>query len=217
MPKPDGGVCMFLDCGANADCKPINLVHFAIMADVYMKNVAGVKNPRIGLLSNGAEDQKGNELIKTVNGALRSLKSINFIGNIEGRDILSGVCDIVVTDGFSGNIALKSVEGTCHLVMKLIKQSIKESFFAKFGLPFMIGAMRKMKKTMDPRLYNGAMFVGLNGLSVKSHGGTDAFGFSVAVENAARLVRKDFVASIRKELENIDLEELSQEACYEVY
>ena len=81
----------------------------------------------------------------------------------------------------------------------------------------MIGAMRKMKKTMDPRLYNGAMFVGLNGLSVKSHGGTDAFGFSVAVENAARLVRKDFVASIRKELENIDLEELSQEACYEVY
>ena len=101
--------------------------------------------------------------------------------------------------------------------MRIIKQSIKESFFAKLGIPFMLGAMKKLKNKMDPRLYNGAMFVGLNGLSVKSHGGTDAFGFSIAIENAARLVRKDFVGSIRHELENIDLDELSQEACYEVY
>ena len=142
---------------------------------------------------------------------------MNFIGYIEPHEIPRNNADVIVADGFSGNIALKSVEGTCHLITKLIKQSIKESFFAKFGLPFMIGALRKMKKTLDPRLYNGAMFVGLNGLSVKSHGGADAFGFSIAVENAARLVRKDFVASIRNELENIDLEELSQEACYEVY
>jgi glycerol-3-phosphate acyltransferase PlsX len=142
---------------------------------------------------------------------------LNFIGYIEPHEIPNGKADVIVADGFSGNIALKSVEGTCHLIMRLIKQSIKDSVLAKLGLPFMLGAMKKLKKTMDPRLYNGAMFVGLNGLSVKSHGGTDAFGFSVAVENAARLVRKDFVGSIRKELENIDLDELSQEACYEVY
>ena len=146
-----------------------------------------------------------------------NLAEFAIIGYIEPHEIPNDKADVVVADGFSGNIALKSVEGTCHLIMHLLKKSVKQSFFAKLGLPFMFGAMRKMKKTMDPRLYNGAMFVGLNGLSVKSHGGTDAFGFSIAVENAARLVRKDFVGSIRRELENIDLDELSQEACYEVY
>ena len=161
---------------------------------------------------------KGKEEIHSAAHIIKNTHlNLNFIGYIEPHEIPKGKADVVVADGFSGNIALKSVEGTSHLLMRIIKQSIKDSFFAKLGIPFMIGAMRKLKKTMDPRLYNGAMFVGLNGLSVKSHGGTDAYGFSIAVENAARLVRKDFVGTIRHELENIDLDELSQEACYEVY
>ena len=101
--------------------------------------------------------------------------------------------------------------------MRLLKRAVKESFLAKLGLPFMLGVMLKVKKTMDPRLYNGAMFVGLNGLSVKSHGGTDALGFSVAVGNAAKLVRQNFVSTIRNELEQVDLDDLSQDIIYEVY
>jgi phenylalanyl-tRNA synthetase beta subunit len=188
------------------------------MGNIFAKIALGIENPRVALMNIGAEEMKGkNEIHVAAHIIKNSNLNLNFTGYIEPHDIPKDKADVIVADGFSGNIALKSVEGTCNLVMKLIKKSIKESFFAKLGLPFMIGAIRKLKKTMDPRLYNGAMFVGLNGLSVKSHGGTDAFGFSIAVENAARLVRKDFVASIRKELENIDLEELSQEACYEVY
>jgi glycerol-3-phosphate acyltransferase PlsX len=217
MPHLKGRYVM-LDLGANTECDGTNLAEFAIMGNIFAKIALGIENPRVALMNIGAEEMKGkNEIHVAAHIIKNSNLNLNFTGYIEPHDIPKDKADVIVADGFSGNIALKSVEGTCHLVMKLIKQSIKESFFAKFGLPFMIGAMRKMKKTMDPRLYNGAMFVGLNGLSVKSHGGTDAFGFSVAVENAARLVRKDFVASIRKELENIDLEELSQEACYEVY
>ena len=188
------------------------------MGNIFAKYALGIEHPRVALMNIGAEEMKGKGEIHVAAHIIKNTHlNLNFIGYIEPHEIPNDKADVVVADGFSGNIALKSVEGTCHLIMHLLKKSVKQSFFAKLGLPFMFGAMRKMKKTMDPRLYNGAMFVGLNGLSVKSHGGTDAFGFSIAVENAARLVRKDFVGSIRRELENIDLDELSQEACYEVY
>lgn len=142
---------------------------------------------------------------------------IDFIGYIEPHEIPNGVADVIVADGFTGNIALKSIEGTARLVLRLMKNSVKQSWLAKLGMPFMLGAMLKLKKTMDPRLYNGAMFVGLNGLSVKSHGGTDALGYSVAVGNAISLVRQNFVATIRAELEKVDLDELSQEIIYDAY
>jgi glycerol-3-phosphate acyltransferase PlsX len=204
--------------GANTECDGINLAEFAIMGNIFAKYALGIEQPKVALMNIGAEEMKGKGEIHVAAHIVKNPHlNLNFIGYIEPHEIPNGKADVIVADGFSGNIALKSVEGTCHLIMRLIKQSIKDSVLAKLGLPFMLGAMKKLKKTMDPRLYNGAMFVGLNGLSVKSHGGTDAFGFSVAVENAARLVRKDFVGSIRKELENIDLDELSQEACYEVY
>ena len=143
--------------------------------------------------------------------------NIDFIGYIEPHEIPNNKADVIVADGFTGNIALKSIEGTARLVMRMIKNAVKGSFLAKIGLPFMMGVVLRIKKTMDPRLYNGAMFVGLNGLSVKSHGGTDALGFSVAVNNAASLVRQNFVATIRNEIEKIDLDELSQEAIYDLY
>jgi glycerol-3-phosphate acyltransferase PlsX len=217
MPHQTGRYVM-LDLGANTECDGINLAEFAIMGNIFAKYALGIEQPKVALMNIGAEEMKGKGEIHVAAHIVKNPHlNLNFIGYIEPHEIPNGKADVIVADGFSGNIALKSVEGTCHLIMRLIKQSIKDSVLAKLGLPFMLGAMKKLKKTMDPRLYNGAMFVGLNGLSVKSHGGTDAFGFSVAVENAARLVRKDFVGSIRKELENIDLDELSQEACYEVY
>lgn len=217
MPHQSGRYVM-LDLGANTECNGINLAEFAIMGNIFAKYALGVECPRVALMNIGAEEMKGKEEIHTAAHIIKNTHlNLNFTGYIEPHEISKGKADVVVADGFSGNIALKSVEGTSHLIMRIIKQSIKDSLLAKISIPFMLGAMRKLKKTMDPRLYNGAMFVGLNGLSVKSHGGTDAFGFSIAVENAARLVRKDFVGTIRRELENIDLDELSQEACYEVY
>lgn len=217
MPGENGRYVM-LDLGANTECDGINLAEFAIMGNIFAKYALNIEKPKVALMNIGAEEMKGKGEIHVAAHIIKSTHlNLDFIGYIEPHEIPKNKADVVVADGFSGNIALKSVEGTCHLMTRIIKNCIKQSFWAKIGLPFMVGAMRKLKKIMDPRLYNGAMFVGLNGLSVKSHGGTDAFGFSIAVENAAKLVRKDFVGTIRRELENIDLDELSQEACYEVY
>lgn len=217
MPHEKGRYVM-LDLGANTECDGVNLAEFAIMGNIYAKCALNIENPRVALMNIGAEEMKGKDEIHVAAHIIKNAHlNLNFIGYIEPHEIPRNKADVIVADGFSGNIALKSVEGTCHLIMKMIKDSIKSSLLAKIGTLFMLGAMKKIKKTMDPRLYNGAMFVGLNGLSVKSHGGIDAFGFSVAVENAAHLVAKDFVGSIRRELENIDLDELSQEAYYDVY
>ena len=217
MPHQFGKYVM-LDLGANTECSAINLVEFAVMGDVLARHSLGIAKPRVALLNIGAEEMKGKEEIRQAAQMIKNSKmDIDFKGYIEPHEIPNGIADVIVADGFTGNIALKSIEGTAKLVLRLLKSSIKQSFLAKLGLPFMIGAMLKIKKTMDPRLYNGAMFVGLNGLSVKSHGGTDALGFSVAVTNTAKLVRQDFVSTIRNEIEQLDLDELSQDGIYDVY
>jgi len=217
MPHEKGRYVM-LDLGANTECDGVNLAEFALMGSIYAKCGLKIDNPRVALMNIGAEEMKGKEEIHVASHIIKSTHlNLNFIGNIEPHEIPKGKADVIVADGFSGNIALKSVEGTCHLIMHIIKNNIKSSWMAKLGLLFMLGAIKKIKKTLDPRLYNGAMLVGLNGLSVKSHGGADALGFSVAVENAAQLVEKDFVGTLRRELENIDIDEISQEAYYEVY
>lgn len=212
------GKYVMLDLGANTECDAINLAEFALMGDILARHALGIEKPKVALLNIGAEEMKGKEEIRQAAKIIKnSHMNIDFIGYIEPHEIPNGVADVIVADGFTGNIALKSIEGTARLVVRLLKDAIKHSFIAKFGLPFMFGVMLKVKKTMDPRLYNGAMLVGLNGLSVKSHGGTDALGFSVAVGNAASLVRQDFVATIRSGVENVDLDELSQEVFYDVY
>ena len=217
MPHRHGKYVM-LDLGANTECNAINLAEFALMGDILARHALGVERPRVALLNIGAEEMKGKEEIRQAAHMIKSSKmNIDFRGYMEPHEIPNGVADVIVADGFTGNIALKSIEGTAKLVVRMLKDAIKGSFLAKIGLPFMLGVALKIKRTMDPRLYNGAMFVGLNGLSVKSHGGTDALGFSVAVSNAANLVRQNFVATIREEVEKIDLDELSQEAIYEVY
>ena len=212
------GMCVMLDLGANTECNAINLAEFAIIGNILAKHSLGLERPRIALLNIGAEEMKGREEIHQAAKMIKNTHlDLNFIGYIEPHQIGEGYADVIVSDGFTGNIALKTMEGTAKLVSGLIKQTVKRSLMAKIGLPFLLPIIWGMKKTMDPRKYNGAMFVGLNGLSVKSHGGTDAVGFSYAVDNAAKLVRQNFIQTIREEIEHVDLDELSQDILYDVY
>ncbi|MDO5386751.1 MAG: phosphate acyltransferase PlsX [Pseudomonadota bacterium] len=217
MPHRTGRYVM-LDLGANTECDSLNLAEFALMGNILAKHALNIARPKVALLNIGAEEMKGKEEIHEAAKLIKRAKlDIDFIGYIEPHEIPEGKADVIVTDGFTGNIALKSIEGTAKLVVRLIKDGIKKSFFAKLGLPFMLGVGMNIKKTMDPRLYNGAMLVGLNGLTVKSHGGTDALGYSVAVGNAVSLVRQNFVPTIKDELETVDLDALSEEILYDSY
>lgn len=211
------GKYVMLDLGANTECDAINLAEFAFMGDIVARHSLGLKRPKVALLNIGAEEMKGKEEIKQAAQLIKNSKmNIDFIGYIEPHEIANGVADVIVADGFTGNIALKSIEGTAKQITRMIKDCIKGSVLAKIGLLFMVPALMKLKKTMDPRQYNGAMFVGLNGLSVKSHGGADSYSFSRAVDNAAKLVRQDFVSTIRQEVEKVDFDEL-QTVLYDMY
>ena len=217
MPHRTGRYVM-LDLGANTECDSLNLAEFALMGNILAYHALNIARPKVALLNIGAEEMKGKEEIHEAAKLIKRAKlDIDFIGYIEPHEIPEGKADVIVTDGFTGNIALKSIEGTAKLVVRLIKDGIKKSFIAKLGLPFMLGVGMNIKKTMDPRLYNGAMLVGLNGLTVKSHGGTDALGYSVAVGNAVSLVRQNFVPTIKDELETVDLDALSEEILYDSY
>lgn len=213
------GKYVMLDLGANSECTAVNLAEFAVMGNVFAKHALNIEKPRIALLNIGSEEMKGREEIKHAMQMLKTASedlNLNFVGYIEPHDIPFGKADVIVADGFTGNVALKSIEGTAKLMASLIKDSVKKSPISWVGLPFLYFAARRIKNIMNPKLYNGAMFVGLNGLSVKSHGGADGFSYSVAVHNAAKLVRQNFVPTIKEELEDIDLEEISQDMFYDV-
>ena len=202
---PNQDVVM-LDMGANAECNATNLVEFAIMGSVYYRILYGVKQPSVGLLNIGSEETKGREEIREAAYILRENKrKVNYVGFVEGNDIGAGTSHVVVSDGFSGNVALKSIEGTARLIKTATKDIVKHSLLAKIGFIFMIPALLKIKKRMDPRRYNGAMFLGLNGVSVKSHGGADAIGYCYALENAISLAQHDLCEKIKQELEDIIL------------
>lgn len=212
------GKCIMLDLGANTECSAVNLTEFAIIGNILARHTLDIDRPRIALMNIGAEEMKGKEEIHQAAKMIRNAHlDLNFIGYIEPHQIGEGYADVIVSDGFTGNIALKTIEGTAKLVVRMLKGAIKNSIWAKIGLPFLFPVIWNLKKVMDPRKYNGAMFVGLNGLSVKSHGGTDAVGYSYAIDNAAKLVRQNFVQTIRDEVEHIDLDELSQDILYDAY
>ncbi len=195
------GKCIMLDLGANIDCNSDNLVQFAVMGDAFAKVMLGIEAPKIGLLNVGAEDSKGSEVVKS---AAEELKEgdypINFYGYIEGNDIAEGIVDVVVTDGFTGNVALKTAEGTAKICSDYIKAAFKSSPWAFVGGLLARFALKKSFKKLDPRLYNGAIFLGLNGISIKSHGGTDATGFANAIEVACELAKNDINSKIKEEL-----------------
>jgi glycerol-3-phosphate acyltransferase PlsX len=195
------GRCVLLDLGANVDCNSDNLVQFAVMGDAFAKVILGLKAPRVALLNVGEEENKGSEVVKSAADDLREGDyPINFTGFVEGDGIAEGFADVVVTDGFTGNVALKTAEGTSKICMSYMKEAFNSSPIAKLGGFLARPYLKKMFKKMDPRTHNGAMFLGLNGISVKSHGGTDAFGFSNAIAVAIELAKNNINEKIIEEL-----------------
>lgn len=196
--------CVVLDLGANAECTARNLVEFAIMGEAYCRAVLKRGQPSLGLLNIGSEDIKGRDEIREAAQILRdSPLTGQFKGFVESDDIAKGSVDVFVTDGFTGNIALKAIEGTARLMVNLLKDVAARSFISKLGFLLALPALKRLKKKMDPGRYNGAMLVGLKGISIKSHGGADAFGFANAVNVAIDTVRNDLVGNIAKQLESV--------------
>lgn len=207
------GESVLLDLGANVDCDANNLVQFAVMGEVFARNVLGLKQPSIGLLNVGVEGFKGHEAVRTASAILQESRlPIKFHGFVEGDDIGAGTVDVVVTDGFTGNIALKTTEGTAKMVGYFLKESLNSSFMSRIGALLARHALNDFRSRMDPRRYNGAMFVGLNGICVKSHGSTDEFGFANAIGVAADLIKGEFNERIKEDLEHLISGESSQEA-----
>ena len=201
----DGKCFVLVDCGANADCKPINLQHFAIMGSCYVESLFGVQNPTVAILSNGQEKGKGNELVKETYPILEGTKSINFVGNVEARDILSGDYDVVVCDGFSGNVALKTIEGTALCVMKMIKDSIKNgSLLQKIGGLLIKPAVRKLKSTMDVNEQAGGTVLGVDGIIVKAHGSSKQESICRCIEQAMLLINNNIVQKIKENLSGLE-------------
>jgi phosphate acyltransferase len=195
------GESVMLDLGANVECDAENLVQFALMGDVFARTVLGLIEPTVGLLNVGAEDLKGNDAVRAASARLRLVMTPSqFYGFIEGNDIAAGTVDVVVTDGFTGNIAVKTAEGTAKLFSEFLEAAFRHSLLARIGYIFARGALKKLQMRCDPRRYNGAMFLGLGGIAVKSHGSTDAFGFANAIGVAIDMKVNGFLDKIRVEL-----------------
>jgi glycerol-3-phosphate acyltransferase PlsX len=199
-PSARGDVVM-LDLGANVQCDARNLVEFAIMGDAFARAVLGLTAPSIGLLNVGSEELKGDDRVRQAAETLRdSHLGPQFRGFVEGHDIAAGTVDIVVTDGFTGNVALKTGEGALRLVRDLLRQVFTSSIAARLGYLLARPALDRLREWMDPRRYNGAVLVGLNGVVVKSHGGADALGFAHAVDVALDMAMNGFNERIRQGL-----------------
>lgn len=198
------GESVMLDLGANVQCDTNNLVQFAIMGEVFARSVLGLAQPSVGLLNVGSEEMKGHEELRNAAAWLRETHlPIRFHGFVEGDDVPAGTVDVVVTDGFTGNIALKIAEGTSKLYSGFLKGAFASSIFAKLGYLLAQSAIKKVRLRVDPRRYNGAMFVGLNGIVVKSHGGTDALGFANALGVAVDMITHGLNEKIRDELAHL--------------
>ena len=199
------GDVVLLDLGANVQCDARNLVEFAIMGDVFARTVLGLTAPTIGLLNVGSEELKGDERVRQAAAILRrSHIAPNFIGFVEGHDITAGTVDVIVTDGFTGNVALKTGEGALKLSLDLIRQVFSGSIAGRLAYMLVRPGLERMKVWLDPRRYNGAVMLGLNGVVVKSHGGTDAEGFAHAVDVAMDMVVHGFNEKIRDGMAQIE-------------
>lgn len=199
-----GGDVVMLDLGANLVCDARNLVEFAVMGDVFARTVLGLPAPTIGLLNVGSEEQKGDERIRQAADVLReSHIGPQFRGFVEGHDIAAGTTDVIVTDGFSGNVALKTGEGALRLIGGLLRQVFTSSLAGRLGYLLVRSSLDRLREWLDPRRYNGAVMLGLNGVVVKSHGGTDALGFAHAVDVAVDMVVHRVNDRMREGLERI--------------
>jgi len=183
-----GGTLHMLDLGANTSCTAEHLFQFAVMGSIVTQDITGVENPRVALLNIGAEDTKGNDTVKDA-ATMIGNSTLNYVGFIEGSELFSGKADVVVTDGFTGNVALKTMEGTVGLFAHYLKRAFTRNAFAKFQAVLARPVLKHLGSRMDPRKYNGATLVGLNGIVIKSHGSADAFAFEHAIHTAVVEVR----------------------------
>lgn len=191
------GVTAVLDVGANVESDARQLIQFAIMGEAYHRAVNGVKNPVIGVLNVGSEDMKGHEDVREAHAILRDNKlGLAYHGFVEGDDIAKGTVDVIVTDGFTGNIALKTAEGTARFISTLLRDALKSSFQSKIGALIALPALQAMRRRIDPNAINGGPLLGLNGIVVKSHGGADAKGFASAIRVAVDLARSDYLDKV---------------------
>jgi len=195
LPTIDGQGFVFLDVGANADAKPEHLYQYAIMGSVYAEKVRKITNPRVGLLNVGTEDKKGNDLTKHAFSLLKDAP-INFIGNVEARDLLDGVADVVVTDGFSGNIALKSIEGTALAIFSMLKKELTSSLKSKLATAVIMPQLRNLKNKLDYSEYGGAGLFGLKAPVIKAHGSSDQTAILNAIRQAKDMVEKQVITTI---------------------
>jgi len=207
MPTAKGSPVILVDSGANADCKPEYLPQFALMGTAYMKGVMGISDPRVGLLNIGAEEEKGNELCKNAHPLLKETKGIDFVGNVEARDGLAGDVQVIVCDGFSGNVFLKATEGAAMMIMGMLKQNLLSSLKSKIGALLAKDAFKKVKNSMDSEQYGGAVLLGVNGALIKAHGSSKAKGIASAIAQAYTMVQNDVLSSIRRELEAQEIKE----------
>ena len=199
------GMNVVLDLGANIECNEQNLVDFAELGSALYKSLFPIDKPKVALLNVGSEEIKGTEMLKSASKRLRDLSSEeNFIynGYIEGNNIMSGESNVIITDGFTGNIALKTAEGTAKFITRNLKTTLTENFITKISILFSYFSLKKFKDKLDPRKYNGAIFLGLNGPVVKSHGGIDSIGFYHSIDLCYKIVKGDLMSQIRKNLKH---------------
>ncbi|SDF09664.1 phosphate acyltransferase PlsX [Marvinbryantia formatexigens] len=195
----ENGVALLIDCGANVDARPSHLVQFARMGSVYMKNVLGIENPRVGIVNIGVEEEKGNALVKETYPLLKECPDINFVGSVEARDIPAGACDVVVCEAFVGNVILKLYEGVGATLIKKIKQGLMTSLRSKIGAILIKPALKETVKTFDATQYGGAPMLGLNGLVVKTHGSAKNGEIKNAIMQCAQF-KKQHISEIMREL-----------------
>ncbi|MBR2865796.1 MAG: phosphate acyltransferase PlsX [Elusimicrobiaceae bacterium] len=196
------GVSLLLDGGANADCKPIHLLQFAVMGSAYMQKVFDIESPKVGILSIGEEETKGNHLVKHTVPHMRGI-GVNFAGTIEGRDVNTGDVDVVVCDGFVGNIVLKMAEGLSKTMLNMIKREVKKRPLAILGALLSKSAFKAVKDHTNPDNYGGAPLVGVNGVALIAHGKSNEVAIFNALKNAKKLVEKNFIADVAKKMEDL--------------
>lgn len=202
VPTVGGGSTFFLDIGANVDCTSEHLLQFAVMGSCYMQAAEGVESPRVGLLNIGSEDIKGTDVVKVAATKLQD-SGLNFIGNVEGTDLFGDSVDVVVCDGFVGNVSLKTMEGVAKLILTQLKSELTSSIIAKTGALLASGALRRVKDALHPSEHNGAPLLGLNGIVVKSHGSADAHAYLSAIDVAVREVRANLIENIVKTMNSM--------------
>ncbi len=208
LPSYSGTGFALIDAGANTNCRPINLVQFAQMGSIYMKNVIKVENPKVGLLNIGEEESKGNELMKETFNRLTENKTINFVGNIEGREIFSDKANVIVTDGFTGNIALKIVEGVGGMVSKILKEELMHSIWDKFLAMLLIPVLKRFKKRMDYSEYGGALLLGIKKPIIKCHGSANAKIVRCTLIQAENFAKNNVVESIEEIISQEDKKDI---------